>query len=695
VGGGVVVALVAAAVSTTGGCAATQVTELVPGVVSQIQVPRNLREVRVDLQADGEQGTCYWANVDPTTGGVTLPRTLGVIPGGSTSNPVTVTITGYAVADSDPSPPQVLVDCDASPFDTDGTNTGKYDPAVKILRRSRQTYIDTRTLFLPMPLRYSCWEGPGCTNTQTCVAGACVDSNIESSTLADFQPSMIEGTDNTCFSPTTCFADKAPAEIVDATTCLYQYPVEITSAPDRGLNVRVYYDGAEAEVLDLDPVEGFTVPDPTKPRQFLLAPGLCAMVNGTNPMSPRQIVGVDVATACPSKHGLQAVCADQQPGSNPQTLPDGGTSTDGSCNVANDLQPAPSALYILLDDSKDMGPIFGQMGLTQVLSFSLDDPAFHTTSVGFSLLPHDMNDCTATTGSLATPINVPFSLAQVAQGSIATVIGKTSNVLTTDPTLYIDAALSPTGAYKGLLDFAAQGGLTYNRLAVLLIENRTIPSSPTDCGGTHLAPDVESANAFTMNGIYTYVVTLGNDATTSVMDDTEARAIATNGGPPGNSQYFDARTNAAIGGAAFNSIVSDLGSCLYEKPSTINMTAIVSYTNPLTQQSTTIPLDTTCSASTEGTASGWNIDTGRIRICGQPCTTLKSALSDTANAALAMNISAPSIPVTATQLCSGTTTANDGGSIAANDASLPSVDSGAPADAGVSDDAQAPFDAGP
>jgi len=76
----------------------------------------------------------------------------------------------------------------------------------------------------------------------------------------------------------------------------------------------------------------------------------------TNPMSPRQIVGVDVATACPSKHGLQAVCADQQPGSNPQTLPDGGTSTDGSCNVANDLQPAPSALYILLDDSKDMGP---------------------------------------------------------------------------------------------------------------------------------------------------------------------------------------------------------------------------------------------------------------------------------------------------------------------------------------------------
>jgi hypothetical protein len=683
VGGGVVATFVAAAVSTTGGCTATQPTELVPGIVSQIQVPRNLREIRVDLQADGEQATCYWANVNPTTGGVTLPKTLGVIPGASTSNPVTVTITGYAVDDTIANPPQVLEDCDASPFDIDGTNTGKYDPAVMILRRSRQTYVDTRTLFLPMPLRYSCWAGPGCTNTQTCVAGVCVDANIDASTLADFQPSMVDGTDDTCFSPTTCFADKAPAEVVDAATCLYQYPVEITNDPGTGLNVRVYYDGAEAEVLDVDPVEGFTIPDATKPRQFLLAPGLCAMINGTNPMSPRQIVGVDVATACASKHGLQAICSDQQPGNDPQTLPDGGTSTDGSCNVANNLEPAPSALYILLDDSKDMAPIFGQMGLSQVLSFSLEDPAFRETSVAFSLLPHDMADCTASPGSLATPINVPFALAQLAQGSIATVVGKTANVLSTDPPLYIDAALSPTGAYKALTDFAAMGNLVYNRLAVLLIENRTIPTSPTDCGATHLAPDLESANAYSMNGIYTYVVMLGTDVSTTVMDDTEARAIATNGGPVGNNQYFDARTNAAVGAAAFNAIASDLGACLYEKPANINSSATVAYTNPLTQQSTTIPFDATCTDAATTTGAGWSIDAAdRIRICGQPCTTLRSTLSNAANAALAMNLSAPSIPVTATQLCSGTTAADGGSSTMSDGAIAPPADAALQADAG-------------
>ena len=508
--------------------------------------------------------------------------------------------------------------------------------------------------------------------------------------------SMVDGTDDTCFSPSLCFGDKAPAEVVDAATCLYRYPVEITSDPGTGLNVRVYYDDAEAEILDVDPVEGFTIPDATKPRQFLLSPGLCAMVNGTNPMSPRQIVGVDVAAACPSKRGLQAICADEQPGSNPETLPDGGTSTDGTCNVANNLQPAPSALYILLDDSKDMAPIFGAMGLSQVLSFSLDDPAFRETSVAFSLLPHDSADCTATTGSLATPINVPFTLAETAQGKIATVVGMTSNALSTDPPLYIDAALAPGGAYKGLLDFAAQGNLVYNRLAVLLIENRTIPTNPTDCGGTHLAPDVESANAYTTNGIYTYVVTLGNDASSTAMDDTEARAIATKGGPPGNSQYFDARTNAAVGGAAFNSIVSDLGSCLYEKPANITSSAVISYTDPLTQVTTTIPLDTTCTDSTSSTGAGWNIDSsGLIRICGEPCTTLRSTLSNAANAALAMNISAPSIPVTATQLCSGTTTQSDGGSASTVDASVPQADAGFTADAGETADAQAaPGDGG-
>jgi hypothetical protein len=681
-GGGALVGLVAASVSTTGGCSGTQVTELVPGVISQIQVPRNLREVRIDLQAEGQKGTCYWANVDPTTGGVTLPRTLGVIPGSSTSIPVTVTITGYAVADSDPNPPQVLEDCDASPFDTDGTNTGKYDPSVKILRRSVQSYIDARTLFLPMPLRYSCWEGPGCTNTQTCVAGECVDANIDSSTLADFQPSMIDGTDDTCFDPTVCFVDKAPAEIVDATTCLYQYPVEITNDPGTGLNVRVYYDGAEAEILDLDPAEGFTVPDATKPRQFQLAPGLCAMVNGTNPMSPRQIVDVDVAAACKSKRGLQAICAAQQPGSNPQTLPDGGTSTDGTCNVANTLQPAPSALYILLDDSKDMQPIFGPMGLSQVLSFSLDAPAFRTTSVGFSLLPHDMADCTAATGSLATPINVPFSLAEVAQTSIATVVGKTSSAMSTDTSLYIDAALSPTNAYKALTNLTS-GGTSYNRLAVLLIENRTIPTTPTDCGSTHLAPDAESAAAFSASDIYTYVITLGNASQTTAMDDTEANLIALNGGPSTGTRFFDARTDASVGGEAFNSIVSDLGSCLYEKPSTTTTATIISYTNPLTQQTTTVPFDSTCSQANETTAAGWNIDAGRIRICGSPCDTLRSALSDSANAALAMNLSAPSIPVTATQLCSGTTAADGGTSPTVDSGSTSPIDAAVQADAGA------------
>ncbi|PMZ79180.1 hypothetical protein, partial [Pseudomonas sp. FW306-2-11AD] len=75
-----------------GGCAANKQTELVPGVMSQIQVPRNLQVVRVDVQAQGVAGSsCYIQSVDPLTGGVTLPRTLGVVPDGDDGRLVTVT----------------------------------------------------------------------------------------------------------------------------------------------------------------------------------------------------------------------------------------------------------------------------------------------------------------------------------------------------------------------------------------------------------------------------------------------------------------------------------------------------------------------------------------------------------------------------------------------------------------------------
>ncbi len=648
-GGVVTASALACAVWGSGGCTATKQTELVPGIVSQIQVPRNLRTVRIDVQPQGQQSHCYIRSVDPNTGGVTLPRTLGVVPNGDNSRLVTVTITGYTVTEDDPSVPKSLQDCLYSPF-----NDGHYSGEVKILRRSRQPYVDGKILFVPMPLRYSCWDAEQCKDTDTCVAGKCVPADVDSNKLTEFNDGLIDGTANTCFSPKTCLADALlPAKVIDAATCKYATPLPMVNGS--GVNVRVYYDSGETEVLDADAAttdpklrEGFSIPDAAKPQEFQLAPNLCDLVKQTD-VTKRRILEVRMGTICPPKTVLQPICDGEL--NDPHTLPDGGTTTDGGCNIANELQPAPSALYVLLDNSLAMKPIYGPMGLSQVLAFSLNDPVFRTTSLAFKLLPHAAADCTVvppgpTTVSMSP--DVPFDLASKVQQQVAAIVGDASKPLTTDPPLLIDALLQPNGAYKALLDF--RGTKAFNRMAVMLILNRV---ATDDCGIGHAMAVAEAAAAFgaasPADRSYTYVVMLGNGAGTQ--DATNAQAIATAGGPAGATQFFDARTNAAAGAAAFNAVVSDLGSCLYEKPANIDVGAVISYTDPLTFQSTNVAFSTACNEAAQNTATGWNIDAGRVRICGKACTDLRTVLSNAANFALSMSLPAPNIPVTATQLC--------------------------------------------
>ena len=637
------VALAAATVSALWmGCTAQKETEIVPGVISQIQVPRTMKTIRVDVAPEGERSSCFLRNVDPTTGGVTLPRTLGVVPN-DPSRLVTITIAGYTFADGDPAAPVSMNDCLTSPFASD-----PHDGGAKILRRSRQRYTSGKIMFLPMPLRYSCWETTGCKDGESCAAGRCVPADIDSTKLVEFNDNLVDGKSNVCFSPKACLADQFAAKLVDATTCDYTFAA---TPPGTGVNVRVFYDSAEAEILDLDKDEGFFVPDPTFPQRIRLAPGLCDLVKAADdPKSiGRKILGVSIASLCASKTVLQPICVEEQ-GDN-KTLPDGGTSADGGCNVANELIPAPSALYVLMDQSKSMDPIFGSAGLTTVLGFSLGDPVFRKTSLGFKLLPHNVADCSAsTTPNTVGDVNgldVKFGLAPSVQGAVASLIGDKTKVLPNDQLLLIDAALQVNGAYRALRDFKASLNAQLNRSAVLLIVNRAIG---TDCGA-HASPSAEALAAFSTptaaDRIYTYVVLLGNSSATP--DDAEARAVATNGG----TQIFDARNTPAEGAIAFNTIVNDLGSCLYEKPANIDVSATVSYSDPLNPQNPAIAVkfNGACNEANASSVDGWNIDSGRVRICGTACADLRTVLTNATNYAQLNSLPPPSIPVTATQTC--------------------------------------------
>jgi hypothetical protein len=270
---------------------------------------------------------------------------------------------------------------------------------------------------------------------------------------------------------------------------------------------------------------------------------------------------------------------------------------------------------------------------------------FRTTDIGFKLLPNQMTDCSPAATTSYAMRDVDFEAATKAQAAIRAIVGDPNKLLPNNPPLFIDAALQPNGAYKALRDH--RGTQAYNRMAVMLLVNRSIT---VDCGGMDAASMAAAAfnTANPADRIYTYVVMLNTSMGTP--DMTAAIAIANAGGPPGAKQFFDA-TNPNNGPDAFNTVVSDLGSCLYEKPANIDAGAVISYTDPLSQQSTSVTFNASCTEAAQNTADGWNVDASRVRICGASCSALRDVLRKAADYSTLMMHATPNIPVTATQPC--------------------------------------------
>jgi hypothetical protein len=729
-----VVALVGSVACATG-CSATKPTELVPGALSQVQVPRDLQTIELDVTAEGATKFCEYVSV--YDGQVELPRTLGVVSGESPNTIVTVTIRGYTGVSSavgSGNCPDILTVNDPS-------GNG---PAV--LRRSVQTFVGGHTLFLPMPLSFSCFStdcsGAGPMNLTSCAASRCVDlSNQDpvanAGKLVDFTPSLVDGTD-VCFDANRCFSDGLPAAPVaagggndasiapsDASTtasdCTFTFGnPALEQLP--GLNVRIFYqdytwkqndagkyvtvvsNGGEQEILNEDPDEGFTVsPDGT---EFTLAPGLCDLVKNatTPPPAPstgtlpyHTISAIQAASGCPPKPPLLPLCAGQQNvpttladgGGLAPNLPDGGTTTDGKCNVGFPLTPAPSAMYMVMDDSAVMHAAFGMKGYATALGLSLTDPIFKQTTAAFTYLPHLDSECSGLDpdGGLATGFTSPqlgFNLASAAQPAIANKLmawmapGDTeANPLNLD----LGAAMRlDTGAYAEVASYVNQVNEIPAVAAAMFFLNRVPvptsgPGSPaSDAGVGNDCPfalpattEIQSLEnkalaAFQAKpSMQTFFVVLDDDA-----HDGPAVALPfyqqMQTDLPQAVTVIDATSaQAATVLGNFESVVETLGTCLYELPDGVSNPEQVDVTyqqppppgSPIGFPAVEVPVDTGCSAATQSTANGWNIDeNGRIRICGQPCADLRNAILQTSALALAANQTVPpDVPVSAAVRC--------------------------------------------
>ena len=244
------------------GCEAKQQTEYVTGISTQVKVPRDLKSVRLSVSVGGLRTFCRGYRV--YDGRVQLPRSLGTYASNDPkqSGPITYSIIGYTNELEEGSETDDLRCNDAV-----GAEGG-----ARILRRSRQPYVENEILFLPMPLKYACFDTACTGEGQTCKGGICVDATIDPNILPAYTPELVDGTGGDCFSSSLCMGGALPAIPVNPDDCTYAVPNTPSAppvafegapnpfalpgapAPGEGLNVEVVYDGGYvSEILDKDP----------------------------------------------------------------------------------------------------------------------------------------------------------------------------------------------------------------------------------------------------------------------------------------------------------------------------------------------------------------------------------------------------------------------------------------------------------
>jgi hypothetical protein len=604
------------------GCSSTPPTRLVVAVSTQARVPKDLRTVRVVVDSGGKPVSCTSIAIESADG--RLPRTL--IVEGAAGQEATITVAGFKTAPA-----------------SDCRDLGE----ATVVRQTRTHLAAGESLLVSMPLRHSCFDVK-CSDGETCAAGECVPSAVDSNKLIDYADPLVFGNTSFCLPVLKCFENRIPALLLDEASCTFQLTLDVTT--DKGINVELVHDDLSREVLDLDPSEGFTI-DPDKHDQFALAPGLCRRFR------ERKIAAVSIGVGCPSKTPLHPLCA------NEIALPDAGrppAEAPDQCTLATELPPSPSALYLLADRSRSMREHLGRTAradglapFAEIVDLALRSPALRTSVVGFKFLPPaSALECSLAPGSYASltgPDVVPFRPAADAHGPIGNLLGDATKLDSSDRALFLDGVLRKDNAYRGL---ASAGDATaFPRRQIVLLGNRDLASHCTPSVGT---PNDHAYQALTDDGLTTGAVLLSAppDADQGNRDPfIDAVTIARAGGGP----FWDTTYDPKLRSVAMTSVATDLGSCLYDVPKNLDARALatastkLSYFDLLSSNRVDIAYDPTCNARSVG--DGFSFDGGRVRICGRSCNDLRLVMKTAAIYAVDHHVPPPDVPVKLAPRC--------------------------------------------
>lgn len=695
-------ALVTASALGWMGCESQKQTELVAGISTQVQVPRDLKTVQVSVAVEGTVTFCK--NYLVYDGKVQLPRSLGALPRSAAGTPVVISVTGFTAADADdPSTPGGQI--------AQSPGYGCAVPAAvgvplekgggaRVLRVSKQPYSPNEILFVPMPLKFSCFDVP-CGNSisdKTCKAGRCVDSTTQVSSLSDYSDNLLYGGDATCFGLDECFNPAATVTplTVDDATCKYAVPgaaggpplpmgvtapsLSGVTLPADGLNVRVEFDsGLGTEILDLDKDEGFSVPDATKPQIFQLAPGLCDLVHGTVG-SPHRITAISVSPVCRPKLPSQSICAaDQlkQMGANP----DGTVSNpqSGTCSSAA-LAPVPSGVEFVIDPTKSATDFLAAAGS---LLAKKNDPAFANLKVGIHFMP-------SSTGA-SCPTTLSSSLPETALTPVST-LSLAASSYTFDPAATVQNQI--VGLENAFGEIAGVTNLVNK--SVIVIANKGFTASCADAqmsGAQKVPSDVINAH----KDIPTTIVEIGSGAEENCFSSAApAKALVSAINASGGQCYNASKDSTAAQTAIIHAFTS-AATCTYlaptSSPDPFSTSSELWFSDPTIPGNTTVIPHSSktvsdCRSSSGG--QGWTQDAkGNVVLCKASCDAYQLALTNATVVASAATPSTPKLPTVVpifalsgggcvAKSSSGTPTVTDAGTGTGGSDATASVDSGTP-----------------
>lgn len=271
-----VVGALAAAVSLLG-CKEDTSTQITVAITSETKVPVEISDLQL-VVTDGLGSVVHNVTYNVSTQSF-FPTTLALIPrdGDSLSRPVEVTVR-------------------ASKGDT-----------LIVLRRAVVSYVEERSLLLPLSLRMACFSIDSCKPNETCAGGECVPAAIDGASLLDFKPQFVFGSepDSDCFNEDTCLSTVTETE-VNKDTCVFTIP----AGGEENANVAIEWWTAQGRMINLegeDEREGWKR-DPKISTRGFLAKGVCKLLHEGRKANPNAAARAFVSTSCPPKRGNQPYC---------------------------------------------------------------------------------------------------------------------------------------------------------------------------------------------------------------------------------------------------------------------------------------------------------------------------------------------------------------------------------------------------